>query len=248
MSLSARLAVVTGGASGIGKCVCKTLAREGATVVVADINLDAACEVAKSLPGNTNHEGVHVDVACGASVEALFENAKRHSVPVSIVVNSAGILHPMADIVDMSEETFDKVINVNLKGTFLVTRAAGREMIASGVANAVIVNVASINGKLGKAGLSCYAASKGGVMALTKSAAQELAPKGIRCNAILPGVTVTPMTSSYSEERKTIAINTTPMRRLGQPEEIAEAIKFLCLPASSYMTGSMVEVTGGMGM
>lgn len=136
----------------------------------------------------------------------------------------------------------------NLKGTFLVTRAAGREMIASGVANAVIVNVASNVGKFGKFGVSCYAASKGGVMALTKSAAQELAPKGIRCNAILPGVTVTPMTSSYPEERKRITINATPMRRLGQPEEIAEAIKFLCIPASSFMTGSMVEVTGGMGM
>lgn len=121
-------------------------------------------------------------------------------------------------------------------------------MIASGAANAVIVNVASIVGKSGKAGRSCYTASKGGVMALTKSAAQELAPKGIRCNAILPGVTMTHMTSAYSEETKMIAINATPMRKLGQPEEIAEAIKFLCLPASSFMTGSMVEVTGGIGM
>lgn len=137
---------------------------------------------------------------------------------------------------------------LNLQGTFLVTKAAGREMIASGVAHAVIANVASFVGKLGKVGVICYVASKGGVTAPTKSATQKLDPEGIHCNAILPGVTMTPMTSSCTEERKTFAMNATPLRRLGQPEEIAEDIKLLCLPGSSFTTSSMVEVTGGVGM
>lgn len=248
MSLFGRLAVVTGGASGIGKCVCQALAVEGATVVVADINLDAATDVAKALPGATSHQSAYVDVGCSSSVDTLFENAKCHSVPVSVVVNCAGIAPTQADVVDTTEEIFDKVINVNLKGTFLMTRAAGREMIASGVADAVIVNVSSILGKMGMRGLGYYAASKGGVMALTKSAAQELAPKGIRCNAVLPGLTETPMISATSEASRILIAKLTPMGRLGQPEEIAEAIKFLCLPGNSYTTGAMLEVTGGFGM
>lgn len=200
------------------------------------------------LAGNALHQGLHVDVGCSASVDTLFKSAKNHTVPVSMMVNCAGIAGKFVDVVDTTEEVFDECIRVNLKGTFLMTRAAAREMIASGVPDAAIVNVASIVGKAGTESFAYYAASKGGVMSLTKSVAQELATKGIRCNAVLPGVTRTPMTAPFPEEVSRLAIGATPMKRLAEPEEIAEVIKFLCLPGSSYMTGSMVEVTGGLCM
>lgn len=182
-------------------------------------------------------------------MDALFANVKNHSaVPVSIMVNCAGIAPVMTEVVDTTEQVFDKCIEVNLKGTFLMTRAAAREMIASGVPDAAIVNVSSIVGKTGLPSFGYYAASKGGVMALTKSAAQELASKGIRCNAVLPGVTRTALSQPFPEAVNMLTATSTPMKRIAEPEEIAEVIKFLCVPGSSYMTGSMVEVTGGLDM
>lgn len=248
MSLSGRLAVVTGGASGIGKAVCHALAALGAQVVVADINLDGATEVARSLPGSSSHTSVFLDVGYTESVEQLFAKIKEsESVPVSIVVNCAGV-PSMSPIVGTTDEEFDKVIQINLKGTFLVTRAAARAMMESAVADAVIVNIASILGKSGLINCSAYSASKGAVIALTKSVAQELAPHGIRCNAVLPGLTQTPMVSALSEEEEQMFVARTPLGRVGQPEEIAQAIAFLCCPSSSYVTGAALEVTGGYCM
>uniref|UniRef100_A0A1E1XEP0 (3R)-3-hydroxyacyl-CoA dehydrogenase n=1 Tax=Amblyomma aureolatum TaxID=187763 RepID=A0A1E1XEP0_9ACAR len=248
MSLEGRLALVTGGASGIGKAACHALASQGATVVVADLNLDAANSVAQSLPGSATHRGAFVDVGDSESVEELFAHVKdMGSLPVSIVVNSAGVAH-LAPLVETSDEDFDRVIRINLKGTFLVTRAAARAMTASGVADAVIVNIASILAKTGLAMLSPYCASKGGVMALTKTVAQELAPHGIRCNAVLPSLTRTPMGYSLPEEIQVEFVAKTPLKRMGEPEEVAQAILFLCSPQSSYLTGAGLEVTGGYGM
>lgn len=248
MSLQGRLALVTGGASGIGKAACHALACQGARVIVADRNVEGAKIVAEELPGPATHKEAFLDVANTESVEKLFADIKdTESVPLSIVVNCAGIAR-LSPIVDTTDETFDKVIRVNLKGTFLVTRAAARAMIASGVTEGAIVNIASILGKTGLAGLGAYTASKGGVVALTKTAAQELAPHGIRCNAVLPSLTQTPMTDALPEESQRTCCALTPMRRVGQPKEVAEAILFLCSPQSSYMTGATLEVTGGFGM
>ncbi|XP_075547412.1 (3R)-3-hydroxyacyl-CoA dehydrogenase-like [Dermacentor variabilis] len=253
MSFSGRLALVTGGASGIGATVCRILAAEGVTMVVADKQLGAARQVAESLPGDAKHQAIYVDVGDTLSVEHLFQCIRdSYSQPLSIVVNCAGIL-PMAPLVDTSDELFDNVIRVNLKGTFLVSRAAGREMIRSEKAlpegGAAIVNVASISAKSGGYLCSAYAASKAGVVALTKSAAQELASHGIRCNVVLPGWTDTPMTAPVIERHRDIAISLTPLKRAAQPEEVAEAIKFLCSPtASSFVTGAALEVTGGFSM
>lgn len=249
MSLSGRLAVVTGGASGIGKATCHALAAQGAKVVVADINLDAATDVARSLPGPSCHTSVWLDVGSTESVGHFFANIKEtESLPVSIVVNSAGIARKSL-LVDTSDEDFEKVMQTNVKGTFLMTREAARSMIASAVPNGVIVNVASIVAKTGMANFGVYAASKGAVVALTKTAAQELGPHGIRCNAVLPGATRTPMTIELSDEssEKLLAAST-PLGRFGQPEEVAEAIAFLCFPNSSYVTGAAFEVTGGFCM
>ncbi|XP_050045594.1 estradiol 17-beta-dehydrogenase 8-like [Dermacentor andersoni] len=248
MSLQGRLALVTGGASGIGKAACHALASQGARVIVADRKVDGAKIVAEELPGPATHKEAFLDVANTESVEKLFADIKdTESLPVSIVVNCAGIAG-LSPIVDTTDEAFDKIIRVNLKGTFLVTRAAARAMTTSGVIDGAIVNIASILGKTGLSGSGAYSASKGGVVALTKMAAQELAPHGIRCNAVLPSLTQTPMTDALPEESRRTVCALTPMRRIGQPKEVAEAILFLCSPQSSYMTGAALEVTGGFSM
>nr|XP_037291982.1 LOW QUALITY PROTEIN: estradiol 17-beta-dehydrogenase 8-like [Rhipicephalus microplus] len=247
MSLQGRLAVVTGGASGIGKATCHALASQGARVFVADCNLDGAKDVAEALAGPATHKE--------ASWTSPKQNRWTNCSPISrtpsrflsIVVNCAGIAG-MSPLVDTTDEEFDEIIRVNLKGTFLVTRAAARAMIASDVTEGVIVNIASILGKTGLSGCVPYTASKGGVVSLTKSAAQELAPHGIRCNAVLPSLTQTPLIDTLPEESHKTFFALAPMRRVGQPEEIAQAVLFLCSPQSSYMTGASLEVTGGFGM
>ncbi|XP_037516231.1 estradiol 17-beta-dehydrogenase 8 [Rhipicephalus sanguineus] len=254
MSLSGRLALVTGAASGIGEAVCRVLAEEGTAVVVADKQLEAARQVVASLPGDAKHQAVYVDVGDSASVKHLFDNIKDTyaALPLSTVVNCAGI-GGLVPILDCSDEIFDDFIRVNLKGTFLVTREASRYMLRSGQpmpeGGAAIVNVASIFGKSGQENAAAYSASKGGVVAMTKSAAQELAPHGIRCNAVLPGWTETPMTALVPKDMRAEAIASTPLKRTAQPREIAEAIKFLCSPtSSSFVTGAALEVTGGWRM
>ncbi|KAH7951003.1 hypothetical protein HPB52_004243 [Rhipicephalus sanguineus] len=228
MSFRGRLAIVTGGASGI---VCCSLAAEGVTVVVADRQLEAARQVAQSLPGDAKHRAMYVDAGDTSSVEQLF-NCTRTSCPqpLSIVVNCAGIYYS-ALLEDTTDEIFDDVIRVNLKGTFLINRAAAREILRSGKAlpeiGAAIVNVASISAKGGASGCSAYAASKAGVVALTKSLAQELASHGIRCHAVLPGWTDTPMTNVLTKRQRNLLVSLTPLKCAAQPREIAEAIKFL---------------------
>uniref|UniRef100_G3MQH9 (3R)-3-hydroxyacyl-CoA dehydrogenase n=1 Tax=Amblyomma maculatum TaxID=34609 RepID=G3MQH9_AMBMU len=248
MSLEGRLALVTGGTSGIGKAACHALAAEGATVVVASRHLDQANSVAQSLPGSASHRGAVVDVGNSESVEKLFTHVREtESLPLSIVVNSAGkILH--VPFVETTEEDFDRIIRTNLKGTFLVARAAARTMSASGVADAVIVNVGSILGTTGGPLFGAYSASKAGVMALTKTLAQELAPQSIRCNVVLPALTRTPMGDSLPEECQKVCVTKTLLARMGEPEEVAQAILFLCSPKSSYMTGAALEVTGGFSI
>ncbi|KAH6931608.1 hypothetical protein HPB50_025676 [Hyalomma asiaticum] len=247
------LALVTGGAGGIGQAVCRALAAEGGIVAVADIQLDAAKKVADSLPGNAKHQAFHVDVGDPSSVDQLFGDIRKSfSEPLSVVVNAAGILRKCS-LVDCSDDTFDEVIRVNLKGTFLVNRAAGRDMLRSGIplpkGGAAIVNISSIEAKNGSWSSAAYSASKAGIVAITKSAASELAGHGIRCNAVLPGWTDTPMAVCESEAVKAQALVLMPIKRPAEPTEIAEAIKFLCSPtASSYVNGAAIEVTGGFCM
>ncbi|KAH7965479.1 hypothetical protein HPB49_008368 [Dermacentor silvarum] len=246
-SLAGRLAVVTGGGGGIGGAICRVLAERGARVVVTDIKLDAAQAVAKSLPGEADHRAVQVDVGESASVEHLFEVIRGFSgdTPVSIVVNCAGIDTPFTLITDSSEADFDRVIRVNLKGPFLMSRAGIRHMLSAGVKEGTVVNVSSITAKSGFPGLSGYAASKAGVLGLTKTVAMEVAPMGIRCNAILPGYTLTPMSAHMSEEDRVAYLAGIPLGRAAQPREMAEVVAFLCSPQSSYIVGAVVNVAGG---
>ncbi|KAK8789247.1 hypothetical protein V5799_020975 [Amblyomma americanum] len=249
-SLSGRLAVVTGGGGGIGGAVCQVLAEKGARVVVADIKLDTAQAVATSLPGEADHRAVQVDVGDSSSVTRLFDAIRGFGggTAASIIVNCAGIDTPFIPINDASEEDFDRVIKVNLKGTFLMCRAGIREMLAAGVKDGAVVNVSSVTAKTGLSGLSGYTASKCGVIGLTKTVAQEVAPMGIRCNTVLPGYTLTPMSARISDELSAAYLASIPLGRAAQPREMAQVVAFLCGAESSYMVGAMVDVTGGTAL
>lgn len=248
--LLGRLAVVTGGGSGIGEAICHVLAERGARVVVADINFEAAERVAKSLPGDQGHRAVEVDVGESASVERLFEVIQGFSggTPVSIIINNAAIGCGFASIADASEEAFDRIIKTNLKGPFLMSRTGIRLMLAAGVKEGAVVNVSSITAKSGMKGLASYVASKTGILGLTKSVALDVAGTGIRCNAVLPGFTVTPMSDHLTAEQKQQLTAGIPLSRPAQAREVAQVVAFLCGPHSSYMVGSAVEVAGGAMM
>ncbi|XP_029833152.2 3-oxoacyl-[acyl-carrier-protein] reductase FabG-like [Ixodes scapularis] len=248
LELGGRLALVTGAASGIGRSVAMVLARENVTVIVADMNKTGGDATVGMLPNkHLKHTAMYVDVRNSTSIKDLVECIETtYEMNISIVVNSAGILHRITPLVNLSEEIFDDVINTNLKGTFLVTKEAVKHMLSRNVTGAAIVNIASILGKGGFPGLGAYTASKGGVIAFTKSVALELATKGIRVNVILPGLTDTPMIQKYSSSDITKRLAAMiPMKRIAQPIEISETILFMCSPKTSYMTGASIDVAGG---
>ncbi|KAG0420102.1 hypothetical protein HPB47_003676, partial [Ixodes persulcatus] len=248
LGLGGRLAVVTGGASGIGRSVCMVLAREGATVVAADRNRTGSNETIEMLRQSYNgdHRAIYVDVSNSSSVSNLFEKIES-SFPgrkVSVVVHSAGVLGTPGPIEETSDTDFDDVLATDLRGTFLINRASVRHMLANNVMDGTIVNIASDLATSGSAKLPSYSASKGGVGSLTKSVALEVAAKGIRVNAILPGPVDTPMLTNLPEEKVASFDKSAMFRRRARPEEISETIAFMCSPMSSFMTGAAVDVTG----
>ena len=244
--LSGRLALVTGGGSGIGRAVCQVMAREGARIVSADINEGSAKETA-ALLGSADHVGVPLDVTSEESVAAVVRGVvEKYGAPATCVVNCAGI-NDDNFIADMSADKFSRVIDVNMKGTFLVTRLTSNAMINAKTGGS-IVNIASIVGKVGAIGASNYSASKAGVEGFTRSAAKELGRKGIRCNAILPGFIDTPMVAAIPEKVMKLLLPLIVLGRAGRPQEVAELAAFLASDRASYMTGASVEVTGGYGM
>ncbi|KAL3200472.1 hypothetical protein MRX96_043390 [Rhipicephalus microplus] len=247
MEFSGRLAVVTGGGSGIGEAICHVLAERGARVVVADINFEAAEKVSNSLPGCQDHRAVEVDVGESASVEKLFQVIEGFSdgTPVSIIINNAGTGALFTSITDASEDDFDRIMKTNLKGTFLMSRAGIRLMLAAGIKEGAVVNVSSLAAKSGVRGIASYVASKAGILGLTRCMALDVAGTGIRCNAVLPGFTDTPLSEHLSEDEKKQLTSTIPLSRPAQPREVAQVVAFLCSPQSSYMIGSCVDVSGG---
>lgn len=236
----------------MGKAICYVLAEKAAQVIVADINLATAEEVCNALAvasDSGKHVAMQVDIPESSSVQTLFASIKDvYSTPASILVNCAGTFAPSASIVDTSEDTFDRIISVNLKGTFLMTKAAVQDMLAGGVTEGVVVNVSSLVGKTGWKRVCSYAASKAGIIGLTKTAALDLADKGIRCNAVLPGLTKAPDQRFLTEEQKQEISSRIPLGRLAQPSEVADVVVFLCSPESSYMTDTAVEVAGGCAL
>ncbi|XP_032903646.1 estradiol 17-beta-dehydrogenase 8 isoform X2 [Amblyraja radiata] len=248
LRLSSRLALVTGGGSGIGRAVCRRFAEEGSAVVVVDVDESSAEETLRSLPhGDQRHSVFVTDVSCPQSVHSLVSAVQQFSRPPCVAVNCAGITMDGL-LLKMEAEAFERVLKVNLMGTFLVIQAVARALIASGAKRGSIVNLGSIVGKVGNLGQTNYTASKAGVVALTKSSAKELARFGIRCNAIVPGFIDTRMAAKVPPKVLEKVLQLVPMGRLGDASEVASVCAFLASDDSSYITGASVEVTGGLFM
>jgi NAD(P)-dependent dehydrogenase (short-subunit alcohol dehydrogenase family) len=240
--LKGKIALVTGGASGIGYACAEIFAREGAKVWIADANAEAGSKAARKLKA----EFVACDVGDAKQVRALVDALARGAKRLDVLVNNAGIA-PSRPFLDITEDDWDRVIRVNLKGAFLVGQAAAKLMVAKKTQGA-IVNMSSVNAVLAIPGLAAYNVSKGGLNQLTRVMALELAPHGIRVNAIGPGTIATELARKAvlgSPEAKTKIMSRTPMGRLGEPAEIAETALVLASKRSSYMTGQIVYVDGG---
>lgn len=246
-SLLGKLALVTGSGSGIGRATCQILAREGATIISADVNLDKAKETTKDLSKNNQLDNLSVklDVHEAASVnEVLSKVLETYRKPPTIIVNSAGITRDNF-LLELSQQDFDDVINVNLRGTFLVVQTFAKAIVSNNINEGSIINIASIVGKYGNIGQANYCASKAGVELLTKVASKEFGRYGIRCNVVLPGFINSPMTSTIPDKVKDKFLKMISLKRFGDPEEIAEVITFLASDKSRYVNGASIEVTGG---
>jgi 3-oxoacyl-[acyl-carrier protein] reductase len=237
---------VTGAAQGIGKAVTLLLARHGADVIVADVNLEKAEETAREVQSlGQQSMAVKLDVTRLQDVEATVETALQKFGKIDILINNAGIARDKL-ILRMTEEDWDAVLAVNLKGTFNCTKVVIKHM--SKQRSGKIVNIASVVGEMGNPGQANYAASKAGVIGLTKTIAREFAQRGINVNAIAPGYIQTPMTDALPEKAKEELKRMIPMERLGQPEDVARAVLFLVSEASAYITGNVLKVNGGIYM
>ena len=244
-TLVGRVAVVTGGASGIGAATATLLAAQGASVVVADRNGPGAEQHASSLAGDAL--GVACDVRDEAQVEALIAAAIARFGRIDVLVNAAGVSGTFSSLADLPTAAFDATLAINLRGTFLCLRGALPHLVAAG-GHAAVVNVSSGAGVRGFAMLADYVTSKHAVIGLTRSAALEYARQGVRINAVCPGSVRTPMLAAFagSDEALDKMGRMAPMGRLGTPEEIAEAILWLCSDAAAFVTGAVLEADGGV--
>lgn len=241
--LTGRSAVVTGAGQGIGLEIARLLHQHGARVVLADLDKDRVETAAATLGDGAL--GVGCDVTSETDVASLVESTVLAHGGVDILVNNAGITRD-ASLRNMTVEDFDTVIGVHLRGTWLGVRAASAVMREA--KRGSIINISSMSGKVGNPGQTNYSAAKAGIVGLTKAAAKELAHHGVRVNAIQPGLIRTPMTAAMKPEAFAATEATIPMRRAGDPAEVAGAVVFLASDLSSYMTGTVLEVAGGRGM
>ena len=244
--LDGKIALVTGAARGIGQAIAVKLASEGADVALCDVQADWLADTAAKVAGlGRKAECIAVDVSKAEQVQAAVEKAEKAFGRIDVLVNNAGITRDTF-LVRMSEEDWDQVLDINLKGAFLFIKAAARGMMKQ--RRGAIVNVASIIGLIGNAGQCNYSASKAGLIALTKSVAREFASRGIRANAVAPGFIQTRMTDQLAEEIRKKMLDAIPLGRFGQPEDVANVVTFLASDASSYVTGQVLTICGGMVM
>lgn len=248
MTQTPRVAVVTGGASGIGAEICRYLAKDGIDIAIWDLNENAMLEVAEEVRAQGRRASTCVvDVSSRASVVAAAEKTRAELGPVNILVNSAG-MHATGAIGDIDEATWDKVMAVNLKGTFIVTQAVLPDMEAANWGR--IVYISSSSAQTGSPNMAHYVASKGGVIALTKALAAELGPKGITVNNVPPGMVVTPMLRNLEASGgipgglDAMAARL-PVRTAGDPKNIAKAVSYLVSDEANYVTGHTLSVNGG---
>ena len=250
-NLEGKVAIVTGAGRGIGQQIAKKLAEAGAKVAVVDLKAEW-CEETVGLVKAAGSEaiGLGCNVAESADVDATVKAVIAKFGTVDIMVNNAGITKDGL-LMRMSDDDWDAVLNVNLKGTFLFTRAVARPMMKNKAADGTqaggsIINIASVVGIMGNAGQANYTASKGGVIALTKTTAKELGSRNVRCNAVAPGFIQSKMTDVLPEDAKKAYMDTIPLKRFGTAEDIAKCVAFLAGPDAAYITGQIVSVNGGM--
>lgn len=247
MSFAARTAVVTGGSRGIGRAICLELARRGANIVLCYAGNDAA---AAETAGTCRQTGASVlsvkcDVTDAQAVQQLMRDTLAEFGRIDVLVNNAGITRDGLMLM-MQEESFDAVLDTNLKGAFLCMKAAARAMLKQQYGR--IVNISSVTGLRGNIGQTNYAASKAGLIGLTKAAAKELAVKGITVNAVAPGFITTDMTAALGQGAQEKLLASIPVGRLGAAEEVAKAVAFLAGEEAAYITGQVLAIDGGMSM
>ncbi len=246
MELKDRVALITGGAQGIGKIVGEELARQGAHVILGDVNLEGAEKSANEIKSSGGSaSAVALNVTDADAVQKCFDYVSKEFKLVDILVNNAGITRDGL-LMRMKEADWDLVLSINLKGSFLCSQQAVKQMMKQ--KSGSIVNVASIVGLMGNAGQANYSASKAGLIGLTKTTAREVASRGIRVNAIAPGFIDTAMTQVLDEKVRERLIEQIPLARLGLPEDIANCISFLVSDRASYITGQVISINGGMLM
>ena len=246
MILENKNAIVTGSAQGIGKSIALALAKAGANIVVSDVNLEEAEKTAKEIEAlGRKAIAIKCNVADAAEVTELVKKAQETFPTLDILVNNAGVTRDNL-MMRMEEKDWDLVLDVNLKGAFLLTKAVTRIMMKQRYGR--IVNMSSVIGVMGNAGQSNYAASKGGLIAFTKSTAKEFASRNITCNAIAPGFIETAMTAKLTDEVKENYKKGIPLGRMGSVDDVANAVLFLVSEQSTYITGQVLQVDGGLVM
>ena len=247
MLLDGKTALVTGASRGIGRAIALRLAAEGASVAINYAGNTAKAEETKAAIEAAGGKAAlfQADVSDSAQVEQMVASVTEVFGTIDILVNNAGITRDGL-LMRMKEEDFDAVLDTNLKGIFHVTKAVSKLMMKKRAGR--IVNMASVVGIMGNAGQTNYAAAKAGVIGFTKSAARELAARGITVNAVAPGFIATDMTAAMPEKAKEATLAAIPLRRMGEPEDVANAVAFLVSDQASYITGQVVKVDGGMVM
>lgn len=240
------ISIITGASQGIGKAIASLLVREGAQVILWDIQGEKLKDVALEIKNQGGQADYHqVDVSNLVEIEQATRKVIDHYGQIDHLVNNAGITRDNL-LMRMSEDEWDLVLKVNLKGVFNCCKAVIRPMMSR--RHGRIVNIASVVGLMGNVGQTNYAASKAGVIGFTKSLAREVAARNITVNAVAPGYILTPMTEALSEQTKQAFLNLIPLRKFGTPEDVAKAVRFLLSEDAAYITGQVLNVNGGMYM